>query len=611
MKNSIKRIQSESLLSSLLSARILRKANKAYQYIALAALALSFAACTQEDDYTPQGNQKDAPLAIASAGVAELTTRATINNNNLEGGSIGVYVNSETGGRYSGDNIKWTYGNDGWQLEDATVVLYEHNGEKQQIAAYYPYNENLGTGNVYSITLPEAYGEDYENYDYLYGEYAQLSDNPATIALNHLMAKVTVNIQATGTEIGGDNVKSISLMNVPRTADWTLPGSTLTNYGTNANIALYVDGSSYIGYALPNEDATSLALRIEMNSERIFTATASLGAALASGKHYIIGMKVGKDKAEISSVSIQPWTEAGTLDDGEAKEVIPSIDGTPYTSVSELQAAVKDKLSQEGATSVTIDGYLSDGMHAAVISAISEVKTEGAVTNGNLMAGSVTYTTYSTFADAVAGWTDNTILTLLGDATCSENIELTAKGLTLDQNGCTLTSTVDNWRIILDFASAAELTIRDSKGDGYIHGTVVAHGNISTKSYSTLILESGKVRDVLVNGNFTMTGGLLISDDSVGGDGYPLLSNGPDSKILVTGGEIYGSKRAVYMTTGSITITGTAKVSGGTEIFYFSERCVATVTGGTFSHDPSAYVDTENYTVTPNEDGTWSVTAKE
>ena len=589
---------------------------KAYQHIALVALALSFAACSQEDDFTPQGNQKDAPLAIASAGVAELTTRATITTQNstdyLTGGSIGVFVTSTTDNhRYKGDNIKWTYKNDGWELDDATVVLFENDGEKQQIATYYPYNENLGTGNVYSITLPEAYSEDYEEFDYLYGQYDPLSSNPVTIALNHLMAKVTVNIQATGTEIGGDYVKSISLMNVPRTADWTLPGSTLTNYGTNANIALYVDGSSYIGYALPNEDATSLALCIEMNSGRIFTATASLGAALASGKHYIIGMKVGKDKAEISSVSIQPWTEAGTLDDGEAEEVIPSIDGTPYTSVSELQEAVKTKLSQEGVTSVTIDGYLSDGMHAAVISAISEVKTEGAVTNGNLMAGSVTYTTYSTFADAVASWTDNTILTLLGDATCSEDIELTAKGLTLDQNGCTLTSTVDDWRIILDFASAAELTIRDSKGDGYIHGTVVAHGSSSSNSYSTLILESGKVRDVLVNGNFTMTGGSLISEESVGGDGSPLQSNSPDSKILVTGGEIYGSRRAVHMIGGSITITGTAKVSGGTEIFYFTERCVATVTGGTFSHDPSAYVDTENYTVTQNEDGTWSVTAKE
>ena len=589
---------------------------KAYQHIALVALALSFAACSQEDDFTPQGNQKDAPLAIASAGVAELTTRATITTQNstdyLTGGSIGVFVTSTTDNhRYKGDNIKWTYKNDGWELDDATVVLFENDGEKQQIAAYYPYNENLGTGNVYSITLPEAYSEDYEEFDYLYGQYDPLSSNPVTIALNHLMAKVTVNIQATGTEIGGDNVKSISLMNAPRTADWTLPGSTLTNYGTNANIALYVDGSSYIGYALPNEDATSLALCIEMNSERIFTATALLGAALASGKHYIIGMKVGKDKAEISSVSIQPWTEAGTLDDGEAEEVIPSIDGTPYTSVSELQEAVKTTLSQEGVTSVTIDGYLSDGMHAAVISAISEVKTEGAVTNGNLMAGSVTYTTYSTFADAVASWTDNTILTLLGDATCSENIELTAKGLTLDQNGCTLTSTVDDWRIILAFDSAAELTIRDSKGDGYIQGTVVAHRSSSSNSNSTLIMESGKVMHVFVLGNFIMTGGSLISEESVDGLGVPLQTNSPDSKILVTGGEIYGSRRAVHMTSGSITITGTAKVSGGTEIFYFTDRCVATVTGGTFSHDPSAYVDTENYTVTQNEDGTWSVTAKE
>ena len=219
----------------------MKKANK---YIALVALALSFAACTQEDDFTPQGNQKDAPLAIASAGVAELTTRATITTQNstdyLTGGSIGVFVTSTTDNhRYKGDNIKWTYKNDGWELDDATVVLFEDNSEKQQIAAYYPYNENLGTGNVYSITLPEAYSEDYENYDYLYGEYAPLSSNPATIALNHLTAKVTVNIQATGSELGGDNAKSISLINVPLTATWTLPGATLSEYGNAGSIDLY------------------------------------------------------------------------------------------------------------------------------------------------------------------------------------------------------------------------------------------------------------------------------------------------------------------------------------------------------------------------------------
>ena len=285
---------------------------KTYQYIALAALALSFAACTQEDDFTPQGNQKDAPLAIASAGVAELTTRATITTQNstdyLTGGSIGVYVHSSTGDSYKGDNIKWTYRNGFWELDAETVVLFENNGEKQQIAAYYPYAEP--TEGKVQITLPEAYGDDYDNYDYLYGEYAPLTSNPAAIKMKHLMAKVTVNL-TTGTDIdAGDGVKSVELVGVPRTADWTLPDVTLSNYGTNADIALYGKGSAYCGYALPNE-AESLALRITTDSGRLFTLTALLDNAettddtevLSSGIHYTISVKVGKDKVTIEQIS--------------------------------------------------------------------------------------------------------------------------------------------------------------------------------------------------------------------------------------------------------------------------------------------------------------------
>ena len=280
---------------------------KTYQHIALAALALSFAACTQ-DDFTPQGNQKDAPLAIASAGVAELTTRATINNDRLEEGSIGVYVYSTTGDSYKGDNIKWTYRNGFWELDAETVVLFENNGGKQQIAAYYPYAEP--TEGKVQITLPEAYGDDYDNYDYLYGEYAQLTSNPAAIKMKHLMAKVTVNV-TTGTDIdAGDGVKSVELVGVPRTADWTLPDASLSNYGTNAGIALYGKGSAYCGYALPNE-AESLALRITTDSGRLFTLTVLLDNAettddievLSSGIHYTISVKVGKDKVTIEQIS--------------------------------------------------------------------------------------------------------------------------------------------------------------------------------------------------------------------------------------------------------------------------------------------------------------------
>ena len=243
---------------------------KTYKYIALFALAFGFAACTQDDDFIPQGNQKDAPLAIASAGVANLTTRATIDSNdNLVGGSMGVFVTSTSGGRYEGSNIKWTY-NNGWNLDAAPVVLYENDGTKQQIGAYYPYTSDLTDEGKFAIDLPEVFGSDYEDYDYLYANYAALNNNPATIAMNHLLSKVTVSISSVGTELSNDAVKSIALFNVPRTASWEVPTSTLSGFGTaNETTTLYANDT--------NDDEVvgtfQEAVRGTLNNEMLCTAS--------------------------------------------------------------------------------------------------------------------------------------------------------------------------------------------------------------------------------------------------------------------------------------------------------------------------------------------------
>ena len=586
---------------------------KTYQYIALAVLTLGLAACTQEDDFTPQGNQKDAPLAIASAGVANLTTRATIDSNdNLVGGSMGVFVTSTSGGRYEGSNIKWTY-NNGWNLDAATVVLYENDGTKQQIGAYYPYTAELTDEGKFAIELPEVFGSDYEDYDYLYADYAALNSNPVTIEMNHLLSKVTVSISTMGTEISSDAVQSISLFNVPRTASWEVPTSTLTDLGiANETTTLYANDTNddevvdhYVGYALPNAAAT-LGIRVTMNSGRSFAAQASISDGLAGGNHYLISMKVGKDAVTVSDVSVQPWGNGGTLESGVAEEKFLSIDGTVYNSASELQDAVKNNLSQEGVTSVTINGYLSEELHKAVISAIGEVKTVGAVTNGYLWEGSVTYTVYEDFTNATATWTDGMTLTMLGDATdLTEYIKTTAKGLVLDLNGHTLASSATLCTIWIDGDSSSELTIRDTKGGGYVQGTVYAV--YSPSGMSKLCLESGTVERVDANGDFTMTGGTIRNEN-----GDALNTSSDLVKIVVSGGEIYSSKYAIYSyTTANIVVTGTAKLTGVKGIIDGRGRSNFTVTGGIFSHDPSEWVNQDAYTVTENSDGTWSVTAKE
>lgn len=593
---------------------------KTYQYIALAALVLGFAACSQEDDFTPQGNQKGAPITIASVGVANLATRATIEDDKLVEGNIGVTITS-TGNddRYKGSNVRW-YGSDGvWGLvENQKVVLYEGNGESQKIYAYYPYAKDIieGTENL-PVTLPEAFGSNFEGYDYLCTkEGISLAQNPVSLTLSHAFSKVSVSVNMMGTELEGDMVTEIALDNVPHNGERSATTGAIDpdKYGpANGRIALYGydDEDSdevadyYIGYALPNA-ATTLDLRVTMQSGRIFTAKAPISGGMTDGVHYLISMKVGKDAVTVSDVSVQPWGNGGTLESGVAEEKFLSIDGTVYNSASELQDAVKNNLSQEGVTSVTINGYLSEELHKAVISAIGEVKTVGAVTNGYLLEGSVTYTVYEDFTNATATWTDGMTLTMLGDARYLTNyIETTAKGLVLDLNGHTLASSATLCTIWIDGDSSSELTIRDTKGGGYVQGTVYAV--YSPSGTSKLCLESGTVERVDANGDFTMTGGTIRNEN-----GNALNTSSDKVKIVVSGGEIYSSKYAIYSyTVANIVVTGTAKLTGVKGII--DDRGVSnfTVTGGIFSHDPSQWVNLNAYTVTENSDGTWSVTAKE
>lgn len=588
---------------------------KTYKYIALAALAFGFAACTQEDDFAPQGNQKGAPLAIASAGVANLTTRATITTieetDYLTGGSMGVFVKSEnTDTRYEGDNLKWNY--DGSWKPASTTVLYEADATKQTIGAYYPYKETLTDGK-YPVELPETFDNKYEDYDYLYADHVAVSTNPMSIQMNHLLSKVTVSAVIKESEIGiNDAISSISLSNVPRTAVWEVPTATLSDYGSADQVTvLYANDTdndetvdNYVGYALPNA-ATTLGLRVTMQSGRVLMAKAPISGGMTGGVHYKIGLNVGKDMVSVGSVTVETWGTGTALENGVTNESLPSIDGTEYTSLTGLQDAVKQKLSQEDVTSVTIDGYLSEGMHAAIISAIDEVKVEGAVTNGSLLAGSVTYTVHATFADALNAWTDGTTLTLLSNTDeYPDDVTIENKTIALDLNGYKLSfNSTEFKRITIE--ETGTLTIRDIRGGGEYKAY-----HISFNVNGILNIEGGTIHNfvgISSSGIVNMTGGMLYGKDKSG----TFAGANSYGTFNMSGGTI-SSNRVVWEFSGSVVnISGDAILIATDSLFSGNEGSVITVTGGTWSHDPSAYVDTENYTVTQNGDGTWSVTAKE
>ena len=443
---------------------------KTYQYIALAVLTIGLAACTQEDDFTPQGNQKDAPLDIASAGVANLTTRATIDSNdNLVEGSMGVFVTSTSSGRYEGSNIKWTY-NNGWNLDAATVVLYENDDTKQQIGAYYPYTAELTDEGKFAIELPEVFGSDYEDYDYLYADYAALGSNPVIIAMNHLLSKVTVSISTMGTEISSDAVQSISLFNVPRTASWEVPTSTLTDLGiANETTTLYANDTNddevvdhYVGYALPNA-ATTLGIRVTMDSGRSFAAQAPITDGLASGNHYLISMKLGKDAVTVGNITIGDWgTPENNVSGSEMTEIFirSTVSGTTaaidiVSSAAEgVQNAISELLTANpSVTTLTVNGTLNEVQQSALAAALAGfngtlvmdmAEVADAISSlactkqlgGYTIATDGTTTTYTVYTEAgLNTWREAIEENRKTNLTLGADIILSTEGITVDENG--------------------------------------------------------------------------------------------------------------------------------------------------------------------------------
>ena len=121
MKNSIKRVQSESSLSALLSARILRKAKLRLTLLAAIPLLMGLTSCQQEEDFAPLGGEAQ-EICVA--------TRATTYDNNDDGFTEGqvmtVAIESRTNGVWKSDFFKYTYQGGEW-ISDNPMKVRDFN----------------------------------------------------------------------------------------------------------------------------------------------------------------------------------------------------------------------------------------------------------------------------------------------------------------------------------------------------------------------------------------------------------------------------------------------------------------------------------------------------
>ena len=271
----------------------------------LAALALAFVACDQNDDLVVD-NTKDTPITIASAGVAELTTRAIINGQ-LEGRMeepvvMSVWVEGSAE-KYNANNVEWVHdgGND-WYSN--STVLYA--GENQQkICALYPYCEGATEDGKIAINATEQA-------DYLIAKQSLIDENPIHLTMRHAFAKLSL-MPTFGTEVGGLEIVSIEVKNMYASGILNIKKDTWTYQG-EATATLAMTNNEVL--VIPMKVCESFPIVITMNDGRVFKATISLADVdneLKSNSQYKISLQIGQDKVTVGNITAASW---GTPVDG-------------------------------------------------------------------------------------------------------------------------------------------------------------------------------------------------------------------------------------------------------------------------------------------------------
>ena len=275
--------------------------------LVLSAFCFLLSSCSQ-DEVFEQDSLKDTPITIASAGVAELTTRVITEGQLIgrmeEPVAISVWVEGSAD-KYNANNVEWVHNGADWYSN--STVLYEGEN-KQKICALSPYVDGASAEGV-TITADGVT-------DYLVASQTLITSNPVNICMSHALAKLVLN-PTLGTEVAGDNIATVEVQNMYTQGTLNIKENSWSDQGeASATLSMNKVNGNYEVLVIPMPSCQSFPIVITMESGRVFSANISLANVdnkLEGGTQYTIKLQIGHDTVTIGDISAASW---GTPVDG-------------------------------------------------------------------------------------------------------------------------------------------------------------------------------------------------------------------------------------------------------------------------------------------------------
>lgn len=296
--------------------------------IAIAAIALTFTACSNDNDFTTNNEGKDTPISL-SVGVGELSvvTRAE-NTATLADGELGLYItkNEEKNviGKYLCNNAKFTASTTDTRTSWTCNTTYYWASDNATINyfAYFPFQGTEGTAATSlpwdTSTQTGVGGGGYDPLDLLYVNGSATNtanDHGIKITLGHVCSKLIVNVSKLGSEVDQSaTVSSIKLVGIYPKGDFNLSGDNAGSWVPDVNpadieMAVLVTPNqnmkaTYEAILIPQTAAFTLTIRLSDNSEYQLAVPSH---TFEAGTCYTLTIQVGQDKVNLGSITQTDW----------------------------------------------------------------------------------------------------------------------------------------------------------------------------------------------------------------------------------------------------------------------------------------------------------------
>lgn len=305
---------------------------KKFRFLYIAAAALLFAACANEED----GIGNNGPVAATvQADIVKNVTRATTDDTWSKNDAIGVYATSS--GNTTGDNKKYvtTNGDGTFEAADNNNIIYFKDNKETTFSAYYPYSESLTDGKM-DWNMAEVEENQPCMADVLFASGATASKASPIVnftdiehRFKHCMSLVEFKIKpGQGVKYNNYKFNRLELKGIFRSGKFdTRTGSVETAGDRGPIIRNFYDVSfeseKSFAYIMLPQSLESNKMDIEIylllnDSEVKYTTpiTPSTNGQFEGGKKYTYNITVKNTGITIEDAFIYPWEngDSGNLD---------------------------------------------------------------------------------------------------------------------------------------------------------------------------------------------------------------------------------------------------------------------------------------------------------